>query len=357
MKLTANNLVRAIGQLPKNRAYDYVNLRTKIKIKIDEVIEPEGPIYIRRYNPSKAVGLREAKKESISTQMLWRVANAISPNHPVNIDRILGASYNTRSVLEALLAHTPEFYYCFPGRIEVIHSSTKIKHGHKHLMWSPDKPHGQGRMVRTESDVVISEIPSSDAVYEALILPDKTSEESIDIEVKRRHAQIQIALLMIGKQLDFRTWIAKNDKGIIYKEKRLGEMEGVIVSLDDERLLASYSDAIRAALLIDCIWFRNHKFMPAVLEIEHSTGVTSGLSRMKNFQDALPPFKTRWVIVAPDEDRDKVIREANKPQFHSLETQFFPYLAAEELYSLCTKRKLKGVNDDFLDCFMEPCRN
>lgn len=160
---------------------------------------------------------------------------------------------------------------------------------------------------------------------------------------------------MIGKQLGFRTWIAQNDKGIIYKEKKLGEMEGVIVSLRDERLLASFGNAIRAAMLIDCIWFRNHKFMPAVLEIEHSTGVTTGLARMKNLQDELPHFGTRWVIVAPDEDRDKVIREANKQQFNSLRTQFFPYSAVEELYSLCTKRKLKGVNDEFLDCFMEPC--
>ena len=55
--------------------------------------------------------------------------------------------------------------------------------------------------------------------------------------------------------------------------------------------------------------------MPAVMEVEHSTGVTSGLSRMKNFKDKFPPFPTRYVIVAPDEDRDKVVKEANKPQF------------------------------------------
>ena len=97
--------------------------------------------------------------------------------------------------------------------------------------------------------------------------------------------------------------------------------------------------------------------MPAVMEIEHTTGVTSGLTRMKNFKDNFPPFPTRYVIVAPDEDRDKVIKEAGKFQFQDLDTRYFPYSAVEELYGLCQKRKLRGVTEDFLDCYMEPILN
>ena len=97
--------------------------------------------------------------------------------------------------------------------------------------------------------------------------------------------------------------------------------------------------------------------MPAVMEIEHSTGVTSGLTRMKNFYDRFPPFPTRYVVVAPDEDRNKVVQEANKPQFSDLQTKFFPYSAVEELYALCQKRKLKGVTEEFLDCYMETIVN
>lgn len=93
--------------------------------------------------------------------------------------------------------------------------------------------------------------------------------------------------------------------------------------------------------------------MPAVMEVEHSTGVTSGLTRMKNFKDHFPPFPTRYVIVAADDDRKKVVQEANKPQFKDLDIRFFPYSAVEELYALCQKRKLKGVTQDFLDCYME----
>lgn len=357
-KLTASNITSFINHLDKSALYNYVYSGNKGVIKIEGVDLPEGPIRIKRWDSSKGESESQKKIENISSEMIWRVANAFSPNRPINFDRILGGSYNTRSVLEALIAHTPEFYYCYPGRIENKGGKTSIKHGHKHLIWKPEDPHRAGILIKSETDIVISEVITQDAFYDSLVLPnDNVEQEELDIEIKRRHAQIQIALYFIGKQLNFRTWIAQNDKGILYQNKRIGEYEGVIASLKDEKLMKAYDEAIQAALLIDCIWFQNGKLMPAVMEIEHSTGVTSGLSRMKNFKDRFPPFPTRYVIVAPDEDRDKVLKEANKPQFKDLDTRYFTYSAVEELYSLCQRRKIKGVTEEFLDCYMEPVLN
>ncbi|MFZ1700701.1 MAG: hypothetical protein WBO10_01130 [Pyrinomonadaceae bacterium] len=132
-------------------------------------------------------------------------------------------------------------------------------------------------------------------------------------------------------------------------------MDSVVASLEDVQLIQAYQDAQNAARLIDVVWFKNGTLVPAVLEVEHSTRVRSGLTRMKTFQDALPPFPTRWVIAAPDEDRELVMREAATPQFASLKTRYFPYSAVEELYNLCQRRKIRGVTEDFLDCFMERC--
>ena len=357
-KLTASNLVAFINQLNKNHTYNYVNPRTKAVIRIEGVESPEGPIRIKRWNPSKGETEVGQKTDTISTEMIWRVANAFNPNQPINIDRVLGASYNTRSVFEALLAHTPEFYFCYPGRLENKGGHSSIKHGHKHLLWNPAAPHHPGIMVKAETDIVISEIPSTNAYYsDSLVLPDMPEIPTMDIDIQRRHAQIQIALYQIGQQLNYRTWIAQNDKGILYQDKRIGEFDGIISSLKDENLMTAHDEAIQAALMIDCIWFKNGRLMPAVMEIEHSTGVTSGLSRMKNFQDKFPPFPTRYVIVAPDELRDKVIKEASKPQFADLDTKYFTYSAVDELYALCQRRKLKGVTEEFLDCFMEPILN
>lgn len=353
-RVTAFDLAKAISSLPTNRAYYYINPKTKGQIHIVRVDMPQGPVVVKRFNTEKGETLKDSKEEKLSTKMLWRVANSLREEQPINIDRVLGGSYNTRSVLEALLAHTPEFYFCYPGRIEDAGGETKIRDGHKHLVWSPEKPHKLGVIEKTETNVVISEVPNIEVFYDSVVVPDSMIEKNMDIDVQRRHAQIQIALISIGLQLGFRTWVAQNDKGIIYKNKKIAELEGVVANLSAEKLVSAYPEAAKAALLIDCIWFKNGRLMPAVMEVEHSTGVTSGLTRMKGFQDALPPFPTRYVIVAADEEREKVIREANKEQFKTMNTRFFSYTAVEELYSLCQRRKLKGVTEEFLDTFMEP---
>lgn len=352
-KITAYNLVRAISQLPRNKNYNYISPKTKGLIHIENVLLPAGPIQIKRWRPDKGQTQLGADVESISTEMIWRIANAINEGTPINFDRILGGSYNTRSVLETLIALTPEFYYCYPGRIKDIDGHSSIEHGHKHIVWLPNEPHQLGALYEKKMEnMAISEIPLQSVTYDNLVLPESMS-AGLDIDVVRRHTQIQIALYLIGLQLGYRTWIAQNDKGIIYKDKPLIEQDGIISTLDNENIMSAFPDAEHSAKFIDCIWFQNHRFMPAVMEVEHTTGVTSGLTRMKGLYDTMPAFKTRYVIVAPDEDRDKVVIEANRPQFKCLEARYFAYSSVEELYYICTHRHLHGVSQDFLDCYME----
>lgn len=354
-RFTAYNLVRAISQLPRNVNYNYINPSTSGLISIENVKLPAGPISIKRWNPEKGEAKSKARINSISSEMIWRVANAINEGDPINLDRILGASYNTRSVLETLIALTPEFYYCYPGRIKDIDGHSSVEHGHKHLVWLPNEPHQKGVLIEKEmKNMAISEIPLQTVTYDNLVLPSNMLSGNLDIEVVRRHTQIQIALYLIGLQLGFRTWIAQNDKGIIYKDKPLIEQNGIIPLLNnDENVISAFPDAVNNAKFIDCIWFQNHRFLPAVMEVEHTTGVTSGLTRMKGLQDAIPAINTRYVIVASDDDREKVVEEVNRPQFQSLDARFFSYSAVEELYYICTHRNLHGVTQEFLDCYME----
>ena len=353
MNLTASNLIDFIARLPTRRQYAYVNERNKWFIVIDSINKPEGPIYFRRFNPERGGSVSNIKSVTISSEMLWRVANAIRENIPFNVDRILGASYNTRAVLEALLAHTPQFYSCFPGRIQRLSDVESIQKGHKHLIWLPNEPHQNGIQFEKDVDTVISEIPSQEIIYDSVTLIGEKEHPALDIQVQRRHAQIQIALFLIGKQLGYRTWIAQNDKGILYQNKRICEHPEIIANLRDEQLLQAYDEAAKAARLIDCIWFKNGRLMPAVMEVEHSTGVRSGLTRMKNFMDYVPPVPARYAIVAPDEDRALVLRECSLPQFAQMKPKYFPYSSVEELYSLCSRRKIRGITEEFLDCFME----
>ncbi len=349
------SLVQAIRELPRDRDYTYVDTGNLGRIRIVDIQGPRGPITIRRYKPAKGESAMTGKQETISANMILRVANAISEGLPINIDRVLGASYNTRAVLEALLAHTPQFYVCRPGRIQVHESSTEIHRGHKHVLWRPNEPHAIGTIYEINTELVISELPSTSTVYEALILPEAgTGDFDIGEDLRRRHAQIQVALVMIGDSLGMRTFVAKNDQSIAYNGKRLGERADVVADLASVPLLSQFGDAVRAGSMIDCIWFRNDRFMPAIIEVEHSTGVTSGLTRMQGFLAKAPQVLSRCLIAAPDEDRERVLKECARPQFLELKAGFLPYSAVEELYGLLQRRHLRGaVTDSFIDAFVE----
>jgi hypothetical protein len=192
--LTASNLVRAIGQLPRGNRYNYVNPRTRGIIKIVNVIMPEGPITIKRWNPEQGETEQGVREESMSTEMIWRIANAFQLHQPINFDRVLGGSYNTRSVFEALLSYTPEFYFCYPGRYEIIADRTSIKRGHKHLAWYPDEPHALGVQIEKHTEIIISEMPTVDAVYDAIQMPEVPADAEIDPEIQRTHSLMQASL-------------------------------------------------------------------------------------------------------------------------------------------------------------------
>ena len=58
-------------------------------------------------------------------------------------------------------------------------------------------------------------------------------------------------------------------------------------------------------------------------------------------------------IVAPGNDREKVVEEANRQQFLFLDARCFSLSSVEELYYICTHRSLHGGTQEFLDCYME----
>jgi type II restriction enzyme len=357
-KYTAANLVSAISKLSKRVWFDYPAESTTTQVKILSVKKPDGPLMLERKVTKN--GKCTLKKQSCSKAMLSRLANAITEGIPLNVDRVLGASYNTRSSLEALLVHTPQFYLCYPGRIQYSESSHIIKKGHKHLIWLPQQPHAQGLSGEYDcKGMTVVERPSVETVYGVLeITPDADALVPLTAraeEAQRRHIQIQVALAKIGHLLGFRTYIAVGDQNVLYDKKPLLALPDVVQDLRDERLLSINDQAPEAIRYIDCVWFRNGSLMPAVMEVEDSTGTWTGLRRMQTFRNLIPNIETRYVVVAPDEDRESVLAKIADPQFASLKAKFFPYSAVEELQALCEKRKIKGrVTDAFLDSFMEP---
>ncbi len=359
-KFSCENLVDGLAALPKSSTYSYINKATHTALRIEDVVKPHGPITISRWDPSRGETYASASRQTISKEMLFRVSNAVAEGMPINVDRVLGASYNTRSALESLICHIPQFYYCYPGRIENKNGVTKIKAGHKHIIWCPDDPHTAGELTEKKLEhMEVTEIPTKNVVYNALELPGNTiapapnSVGKLNDQTERMHILMQMAIYEIGKSLKFSTYIAQNDSGVRYKGKPLYDHPQIVKDLADQPTVSAFNGAVSAGKLIDAIWF-SKRSIPAVFEVEHTTGVTSGLTRMKGFMESLPAYKDmRFVIVADDDLREKVVKEINKPQFRDLHAYYLPYSAVNELLSLCQTRTLLGITDSFIDTFLE----
>lgn len=352
IRFTAGDVCRAIDALDKSRLYGYLNEKNHGEIQLVRVILPEGPIIIRR----RSIGGMFARDENISSNMIWRVANALDSRLPVNVDRVLAGSYNTRSVLESLLAHTAEIFTCRPGRLENINGQISVKRGHKHIMFFPDSPHQMGvtAEIKLGDDCVISETPTHETMYDVVPPPNR---DGMAPEIRRRHSQIQVALAEIANSMMMRTWLAVEDHGIIHNKRNILEYPFIVKDLASEPVISNYHGAMGVGKHIDCLLFNGG--LPFAVEVEHTTGVTSGLDRMLRFKNEAPYLNTHFVIVAPDEDRSMVFDRANPSQFGELNPYYMPYSNVEELYSFTQRHRgmLKGVGKDFLMTFMEPCRS
>lgn len=172
----------------------------------------------------------------------------------------------------------------------------------------------------------------------------------------RLYSEIQVALYEIAKSLDMRTWLAVEDHGIKYNGTPILQHQNIVTDLRDENTIRSFPDAIDVAKHIDCMYFNGG--LPFAFEVEHTTGVTSGLTRMLNFRNKAEHLNAHYVIVAPDEDRTLVMQKSQPSQFDDIEPLYFPYSHVEDLYSFISRHggKMNGVKKDFLLNFMEPCR-
>ena len=128
MELTVDHILDLISQLPINKNFDYVS-GGESKAKLISIDRENVKVEIVRVNADGS-----EKNASMTTDILNTLATNIKENKPFKFDNVLNGSGNVRSTMEAIFAHTAEFYAC------------KIRHV-KHLIWVPSKPHEIGKIV------------------------------------------------------------------------------------------------------------------------------------------------------------------------------------------------------------------
>jgi hypothetical protein len=127
------------------------------------------------------------------------------------------------------------------------------------------------------------------------------------------HTEVQWLLLKLGSDMGLDVWVARNDRHRAANGHKFSDLP----RLKNDLPLQFDDVTNRTIELIDVLWLRGNAIV-AAFEIESTTSIYSGLLRMSDLITMQPNLNIPLYIVAPDERRDKVISEVNRPTFSRL---------------------------------------
>ena len=150
------------------------------------------------------------------------------------------------------------------------------------------------------------------------------------------HEAAQAALLMLGNLLGYDTYTP--DAGRTHKEQKLGD----IATLEELPYFAG-EKVMDSVQNIDVVWLKD-EWPEYFFEVEHTTGVTSGLLRIYQAEK----INAKFFIIAPQKELKRFEREVEKAPFRRIKEkyQFRSYEELRDMY-LATHNYRK-VSDDFL---------
>lgn len=187
-----------------------------------------------------------------------------------------------------------------------------------------------------ESGDVVVTIPD-DEVETRAAPSDKASNE---------HEAVQNLLLRMGANMGFDLWVARNDKGRIDVDSLAGRLR--------KALPTQFDDATNRTIEhIDVLWLKGNS-IEAAFEIEHTTSIYSGLLRMSDLVAMQPNLNIRLYLVAPDDKRDRVLKEIARPTFARLPrplSEMCRFIAYSTLRDTADRYAdvLSHLKPDFLD--------
>ena len=165
---------------------------------------------------------------------------------------------------------------------------------------------GAGNKVWTVDRQVEVEVPEVDE--------DDTMVQTVTPTGEPESIRMQATVAKIGAQMGFLIWVPRNNKE--------GVLKFVPETMHDkfvEALPLNYNDTtLRTIEQIDVLWLKGRS-MARAFEIEHTTAIYSGLLRMADLLALQPNMNIRLHIVAPDDRRERVLREIRRPVFSLLD--------------------------------------
>ncbi|MGH6672959.1 MAG: hypothetical protein ACRECV_13430 [Xanthobacteraceae bacterium] len=150
----------------------------------------------------------------------------------------------------------------------------------------------------------------------------------------------------------FHIWVPKSDKQKILSELHVESHPAFL-----EALPLNYDDTtLRTIEQIDVVWLKGRS-MARAFEVEHTTAIYSGILRMADLLALQPNMDIRLHIVAPEERREKVLREIKRPVFSLLDRgplyescSYLPYNAIKDISGM---KYLEHMSDSIVEEYEE----
>jgi hypothetical protein len=150
------------------------------------------------------------------------------------------------------------------------------------------------------------------------------------------HESAEAVLIMLGNLLGYDTYTP--DAGRTYKEQKLGDIATLkeLPYFTSEKIMDSVQN-------IDVVWLKDD-WPEYFFEVEHTTGVTSGLLRIFQAQK----LSTKFFILGPKDVLKKFEKEVEKAPFKSVR-QKYQFRSYEELGDMyLATSNYRSIADKFL---------
>lgn len=180
---------------------------------------------------------------------------------------------------------------------------------------------------------------------------DNHASEVIGEKEVRESVKIQALLSLIGEKMGFKIWLPRNDRNLVLQEWK---PEGDVLL---NTLPLNYDVVtIKTIEQIDVLWLKRRSIVRA-FEVEHTTSIFSGILRMADLLALQPNMDIKLHIVAPEERKEKVFSEIQRPVFSLLEkgalSEYCTYLSYDSIRELSREKHLGNLTHTVLEDYEE----
>jgi hypothetical protein len=177
----------------------------------------------------------------------------------------------------------------------------------------------------------------------------------VEAKAASAHTEAQWVLCRLGADMGLSVWAPRGDRGKEWDGRSVGSVRSMLADLPHQ-----FDEATNRTIEnIDVLWLEGNSIR-AAFEVESTTSIYSGLLRMSDLVAMQPNLNIPLFIVAPDERRNKVIAEVNRPTFSRLKPplvelcRFIPFSALKNHLEKAGPY-VAYLKPDYLQVLSEPC--